>query len=527
MGLTSGLKRRFIVKGAEGVDARDAWLDNDDIRPLALKDRTWSQTTYFTFWFSAVATVATWYGGSAAQAAGLSLWEVMGCQIAGWILVATIFVVNGRPGAVYHVGFPILNRAAFGVFGAWWPTFNRAVMATVWNGVNGIQGGQCVYTMLHAIFPGIAKIPNKMGSGSALTSGSMIGYILFWLTTACFLFIPIPKMRILIYIKLVVYIVSAAAMLGWTLTLAGGPGPVLSQPSRVHGSEKGWLIVKFIFISMGGSATFASNAADFQRYAKKPSDVILGNIVGYPLADFLVNIVGNIVASSSVLIFGEREWNPLILLDRIQTENYTAKNRAGCFFLAFMFAYSALFSSVFENSIPGSAAVFIKFLASYQVFLSSITGVLICNYYIVARGHLKVPDLYTASKSGAYYFNHGWNFRAYIAYVVAICPNFPGFLGNMGVPMPLGVTRLYYFAYPIGLIVSFGTFWLCNIIWKPTLMMPLSQWLEPKNYIRPEEDLDGAVVLEGASVNEESALKGGVGSFGDKEPGKAEIFARV
>lgn len=144
-------------------------------------------------------------------------------------------------------------------------------------------------------------------------------------------------------------------MLGWTLTLAGGPGPVLSQPSRVHGSEKGWLIVKFIFISMGGSATFASNAADFQRYAKKPSDVVLGNIVGYPLADFLVNIVGNIVASSSVLIFGEREWNPLILLDRIQTENYTAKNRAGCFFLAFMFAYSALFSSVFENSIPGES----------------------------------------------------------------------------------------------------------------------------------------------------------------------------
>lgn len=38
--------------------------------------------------------------------------------------------------SVYHVGFPILNRAAFGVFGAWWPTFNRAVMAIVWNGVN-------------------------------------------------------------------------------------------------------------------------------------------------------------------------------------------------------------------------------------------------------------------------------------------------------------------------------------------------------------------------------------------------------
>lgn len=175
----------------------------------------------------------------------------------------------------------------------------------------------------------------------------------------------------------------------------------------------------------------------------------------------------------------------------------------------------------------GSASVFIKFLASYQVFLSSITGVLICNYYIVARGYFKVPDLYTASTSGVYYFNHGWNFRAYIAYVIAICPNFAGFLGNMGVPMPQGITRLYYFAYPIGLVVSFGTFWLCNVIWKPTLMMPLSKWLEPKNYIRPEEDLDGIVVLEGASVNEEHASKGEVEGLGEKEPGKAKTSAKI
>jgi cytosine/uracil/thiamine/allantoin permease len=43
-------------------------------------------------------------------------------------------------------------------------------------------------TMLHAIFPGIANVPNKMGSGSALTSGGMIGYVLFWydsLLAAC------------------------------------------------------------------------------------------------------------------------------------------------------------------------------------------------------------------------------------------------------------------------------------------------------------------------------------------------------
>jgi len=175
----------------------------------------------------------------------------------------------------------------------------------------------------------------------------------------------------------------------------------------------------------------------------------------------------------------------------------------------------------------GSASVFIKFLASYQVFLSSITGVLICNYYIVARGYFKIPDLYTANKSGVYYFNHGWNFRAYIAYVLAICPNFAGFLGNMGLSMPMGITRFYYFAYPIGLVVSFGTFWVSNILWKPTLMMPLSEWHEPKNYIRPEEDIDGVVVLESASINEERPSKSDVEGLREKEQGKAEASASV
>lgn len=66
-------------------------------------------------------------------------------------------------------------------------------MAIVWNGVNAVQGGQCVYVMLHALTPHIANIPNVMGPGSALDSGGMIGFALFWVATCCFLIIPVPK----------------------------------------------------------------------------------------------------------------------------------------------------------------------------------------------------------------------------------------------------------------------------------------------------------------------------------------------
>lgn len=93
--------------------------------------------------------------------------------------------------------------------------------------------------------------------------------------TCVFLVIPIPKMRILICrlppqafcdyteglnskdIKLIVYLASAISMLAWCLTLAGGAGPVVRQPSSVHGSEKAWLMVRFLFLAMGNCATFA------------------------------------------------------------------------------------------------------------------------------------------------------------------------------------------------------------------------------------------------------------------------------
>lgn len=152
----------------------------------------------------------------------------------------------------------------------------------------------------------------------------------------------------------------------------------------------------------------------------------------------------------------------------IQTENYTAANWTRWFFIALVFAYCAIFLSIFENSLPagsglaallpkfitvkrgfficavvsyainlwyllGSALIFVSFLAPYQIFLSAITGVLLCNYYLMARGYLHMPDWFTANQTGVYHYIAGWNLRASIAYVMGIAPNFYGFLNTMGV----------------------------------------------------------------------------------------------
>lgn len=60
--------------------------------------------------------------------AGLSWWQAWLCVWAGYAVAAALIVMTGRIGAVYHVGFPVVARASFGIWGSLWPVFNRAAM---------------------------------------------------------------------------------------------------------------------------------------------------------------------------------------------------------------------------------------------------------------------------------------------------------------------------------------------------------------------------------------------------------------
>ncbi|OCF32327.1 uridine permease [Kwoniella heveanensis CBS 569] len=490
-------KFRLEVEGAQG---REKNLENDDLLPVPAERRTWNHWTFTIFWFSAVGTVANWLGGGTFLTYGLSVWDGLLCNFFGYLLISLFMVVNGRAGSVYHVGFPVYCRSSFGVYGALWPVFNRALSACVWNGVNTVTGGQCIYIFLHSIFPSIARLPNHMDSKSALDSAQMIGFFLFWFFTACALFLSVPKWRILINLKLIAYFLSCIGMLALALKTSGGVKDTLTRGSKVHGSEKAWLIVRFTLLSAAGCSTFASNASDWQRNATHRKDPIFGQIFGFPMSNFITSLIGFIVAASSESAYGELIWNPLTYLDRILTENYDAKTRCAAAFISFGFAYSALFSCVFENVLPagndisslapkylsmkrafavsmivtvvicpwyllGTAGTFISFIASYQIFLFGIIGVLLVDYYILAKGRLDLAWLYTADRSGPYWYTYGVNWRAMIAYVVGAGVNFAGFLNNMGVKgFSTGVIRSFYFAFITTGVASGLTYYLLATI---------------------------------------------------------------
>ncbi|GKU06550.1 unnamed protein product [Fusarium langsethiae] len=527
--LLSKVHDRLVVKKrcADGTTQPATFLDNDSIRPTPVQDRTWTSVTYSAFWFAATANVSNLYAASTGQSAGLSMWEALGCSFGGQLLAGFLMVLNGRAGSLYRIPFPVACRASFGTWGALWPTFNRAVMSIVWNGVNAVQGAQCLYVFLHAIFPSIANIPDIMGPKSALNSAQMLCFFVYWIINCAFLLIPVPRMKKLVHIKVGVYFAATIAFVAWTLSLSGSVRKTLAEPSTVKGSEKSWLILKFFFLGLASCGTFISNASDLQRYASRPNDVIAGQVFSFPMSNFLVGMFGNLIAAASKSIFGEVVWNPLTTLDMLmEGDRHTSANRAGCALISFAYVYSTVFSAIFENSIPAgndiaalmpkyitvkrgfficavlsyaicpwyllsSAAVFISFLSSYQIFLSAISGILICDYYLIRRGLFDIPMLYSGHKNSTYHFFHGFNPRAFIIYLIAIAPNFYGFLSQMGVHAPLGIQRFYYVAYPVGLLLAFGSFWLINSLFPTNDIPKASGWREPKDFI---EDYDGTVV---------------------------------
>jgi NCS1 family nucleobase:cation symporter-1 len=354
-----------------------------------------------------------------------------------------------------------------------------------------------------------------MGTKSALNSAQMLCFAIYWIINCGFLFIPIPRMKNLVYVKTTVFFLATIAYVVWIMQVGGNNSSMINQPSVSSGSSKKWLIIKFFFLGIAQCGTFIANAADLQRYARKPKDVLIGQIVGFPLSNCLVGVLGNLIAVATTPALGSFEWNPLTTLDNLMAgERYTSRNRAGCAFISLAYVYSTVFSSIFENSIPAgndiaalapkfitvkrgfficavlsfaicpwyllsTASVFINFLSSYQIFLSAITGILICDYYLLRRGHLHVDELYRSERGGPYVFWRGFNFRAFAIYFIAVAPNFYGFLNKLGISAGMGVVKAYYFAYPIGIILAFGGFFLINRFFPVDKSTRATGWREP------------------------------------------------
>lgn len=386
-------------------------------------------------------------------------------------------------------------------------------MACIWYGVQSYIGGECVYLMVRSIWKSWDRttIPNTFSPDSGTTTADWVSFFLFWLCSLPFLWFPVHKIRHLFTVKAYFVPVAAIAFLIWAVVRAGGIGPIVKQPATLSGSALAWEFVKGIMSAIANFAALIVNDPDFARFARKPKDALWSQLFTIPLGFAVTSFIGIIVSSSSAVIYGgEPVWDPTDLLERFLDDGGSAQ-RFGVFVIALAFALAQLGTNIAANSVSAGtdltalfprflnirrgsyicAAVglamcpytlltssnqFTTYLSAYSVFLSSIAGVMISDYYLVRKGYLEVKELYDARETGPYYYTFGFHWRAYAAYIAGILINVVGFAGAIGRSVPVGATYIYNLNFFCGFIVACGLYWLlCRVSPIPACS---DRWLE-------------------------------------------------
>jgi len=463
--LSSYMKRSaWALEPEASTFAPNSRWSNKDMDPVPPSGRTWTTLNYVAYWISDATNAAVWELASSMLAVGLSWKQALPAIAVGHIIISIVMVLNGTIGARLHVAFPVLNRSSFGFWFSYFSVISRVVLSMIWFGIQTFTGSECVYQMLKAIWPSLARLPNHLSPGANITSSGMLCYFLYWLIQFPFMLISPQRIRWLFLVKAMIVPAAWLAMLIWAFVKVPSSEGLFQQHSTLSGSKLSWAWLSALNSALGIYSTLAVNIPDFTRYAKNERAQFV-QLAIIPVAFTLVGFIGIAVTSAGIVLYGEVLWDPLRLIDKWD-------NRAAAFFASFAFVLATLGTNISANSLSAAndmtvlfpryinirrgqvicailggwalapweilanAQGFLAFMNGYTVFLGPFAGIMVTDYWLVHRCKVDVPSMYRPR--GRYRYAHGFNWRAVLAILISVPPNLPGLINSINPKIPVG-----------------------------------------------------------------------------------------
>jgi NCS1 family nucleobase:cation symporter-1 len=471
-------------EATEVVSGGDYW--NPDLAPTPVAARTWRVRDVAALWVSLSACIPTYMLASALIDGGMNWWQAVLTIFLGNLVVLVPMILNAHAGTRYGIPFPVYCRAAFGLNGANVPALLRALVACGWFGIQTWIGGWAVYKILETYIPDWHASPPLPGLGISLPQ--VVCFLAFWGLNVLVVWRGIESIRFLLNIKAPLLIALGLALLAWAYQVAGGFGPILSQPSKFEpGGEKAGQFWAFFFpaltANVGFWATLALNIPDFSRYAASQRDQAVGQALGLPTTMGLYSFIGVAVTSATIVIYKQAIWDPVELLARFTSPVLhvvgllalclatlatnlaanvvgPANDFANLWPRRISFRTGALITGVVGiviqpwRLVADPSGYIFKWLVAYSSLLGAVGGVLIADYFLIRRTRLDLPGLYR--KDGPYWYVGGFHFAGLVALVAGIAPCVPGFLGAVElVEVPEAWADLYHYAWFLSFAVSF------------------------------------------------------------------------
>jgi nucleobase:cation symporter-1, NCS1 family len=270
--------------------------------------------------------------------------------------------------------------------------------------------------------------------------------------------------------------------------LSHGGGPLVTGHMKLTSSymNTAYSALTGLNIVIGLFSSMAVNMPDFGRFSKNR---LRGGhqYFALPIIGTLGSLTPIFVTSAHSEIWGGFQWYMPAIIAQFDS-------RAAKFFTAFSFMLATIGNQIaagtypFSNDISGlwpkyinifratlfislfcvvstpwniirNAAGLLAFLSGYSCLMGPLAGVIVSDYYLIKKRKLNLHELY--HDHGIYHYSHGWNWRAWLAFIIGVGPLIPGFAKSIKNDLNVGgAWQIYTFAWIYGFVMSLGSYYV-------------------------------------------------------------------
>ncbi len=383
-------------------------------------------------WIGMAILLATFdIGASGIQ--NISLPWVVLATLVGCIAVGFFISLIGDIGVEHGLAFPVYMRAPFGTVGTHIPSLTRAIAASFWFGINTYFGATAINAILNTMYVGF--------------DNWLLCYIVFalfqlintasgikWIERFADLAAPIIVIFSLIIYQTLTTEIAAQGNNVWAW---------VNSPVTGGAAITAFMVV--IFANMGFWATLGCDIPTISRHFKAPKyernwfkrnkTTLVGSLIAMPLTEAFMIMIGAaafVVAGTSNPVTALQEtasgWMLAMLLLMIVLTQWSTNTAAN------VLPAAAVFSNVLGPKFTHAVSVFVvgivgTVIQPWSVFeiltqvlliigavLSSISGILFADYYLLRKRRVNVPDLYRLK--GQYRYDGGVNTAGFISWAI-------------------------------------------------------------------------------------------------------------
>jgi NCS1 family nucleobase:cation symporter-1 len=473
-------------------------LYNADLAPAT--ERKWGAFSIFNVWTSDVHSLWGYYLAASLFLLCGSFVNFLIAIGLGSLVIFFLMNLVGYAGVKTGVPFPVLARASFGIWGANVPALVRAIVACFWYGAQTALASGAIVALLTRTdaFMAFQQSYHLLGH-SAL---EVICFVIVWALQLLIIQKGMETVRRFqdwagpaVWVMMLILAVGLVIKAGGFSFDHGIPQDVLLTKTKDAGvaGEPG-SVAALMAVGATWITYFAAlylNFCDFSRYAPDKATLRKGNLWGLPINLVLFSLVAGITTLAAYKVYGEVLLHPEQISAKFDSW-FLALLAAATFAIATLginvvanFVSPAFdFSNVFPKAIDfrkggyiaaaialvlypfapweGNAAVFVGGIGAT---MGPLFGVIMVDYYLIAKGEINVGALYV--EDGEYRYQGGFHVTAFVAAAIgalfsSILPNFSSLL-----PSWWGVYGWFF-----GVAIAGATYYLLSMLMPRAVVQP-------------------------------------------------------